>query len=87
LFHQARPEKQGGFRVQPWNAQGHVDAGPIGFPSDATTSRGPWPSLQTKAGRGVATTTPKPSRIGQTGWTPIGKYLLYLVHDTFFGSD
>jgi hypothetical protein len=75
LFHQVRLEKQGGF------------AGPIGFPSDTTTSHGPWPGTWTEAGRGAATVTPNPSRIGQTSRTPVGKYLLYSDQNTFFGFD
>jgi hypothetical protein len=66
---------------------GLVNTGPIGFPSDMTTSRGLWPSPQTETRRGAATAIPNPSRIGQTSRTPIGKYLLNLVQDTFFGSD
>jgi hypothetical protein len=66
---------------------GLVDAGPTGFRSDTTTSRGFWPSPRTKAGRGAATATPNLSRIGQTSRTPIGKYLLYLDQDIFFGSN
>jgi hypothetical protein len=41
-----------------------VDAGPTGFPNDMTTSHGPWPSLQTRARRGITSTTPNLSRIG-----------------------
>jgi hypothetical protein len=41
-----------------------VDAGPTRFSSNVTTSRGPGP--WTKAGRGAASTTPDPSRLGQT---------------------
>jgi hypothetical protein len=78
LFHHARPEKQGGFWVQPRNTQELVDAGPTRFHSDMTTSRGFWPSPWTEAGRGTTTATLNPSRIGQTSRTPIGKYLLYL---------
>jgi hypothetical protein len=44
----------------------HVDAGPTGFPNNVTASRGPWPGPQTGARRGVASTTPNPSIIGQT---------------------
>jgi hypothetical protein len=64
-----------------------VDAGPIGFPSDMTTSRELWPDPWTEAGRGAATATPNPSRIGQISQTHIGRYLLYLDQDTLFGSD
>jgi hypothetical protein len=64
-----------------------VDVGPTGFPRDMITSRGLWPGPWTEAGRGAAIATPNPSRIGQTSRTPIGKYLLYLDQDTFFGSD
>jgi hypothetical protein len=44
---------------------GLVDAGPIGFPNNMTMSHGPWPDPQTGARRGIASTTPNPSRIGQ----------------------
>jgi hypothetical protein len=64
LIHHAKPEKQGGLRVQPWNAQGLVDAGLIGFPSDVTTNRGPRPGPRAKARRGATSATPTPSRIG-----------------------
>jgi hypothetical protein len=66
---------------------GLIDAGPTGFPSDTTMSHGLWLGPRTEAGRGTTTATPSPSRISQTSRTPIGKYLLYLDHDTFFGSD
>jgi hypothetical protein len=33
LFHQARLGKQGGLRVQPWNAWGLINAGPMGYPA------------------------------------------------------
>jgi hypothetical protein len=55
-----------------------VDVGLIGFPRDMITCRGLWPGPRTEAGRGAATATPNPSRIGQTSRTPIGNYLLYL---------
>jgi hypothetical protein len=45
--------------------------GPIGFPSDVTIGRGPWPSPQAEARRGAASTTPTPSRIGQTSQIPM----------------
>jgi hypothetical protein len=61
--------------------------GPTVFLSDMTTSCGLWPGPRTEAARGAATATPNPSKIGQTSRTPIGKYLLYLDQDTFFGSD
>jgi hypothetical protein len=64
-----------------------VDAEPTRFPSDMTTSHGPWSSPRTEAGKGEATATPNPSRIGQTSRTHIGKYLLNLDQNTFFGSD
>jgi hypothetical protein len=64
LIHHAKLEKQGGLRVQPWNARGLVDAGPIGFPSDVTTNHGPWPSPRAKARRDATSVTPTPSRIG-----------------------
>jgi hypothetical protein len=64
-----------------------IDAGPTGFPSDMTTSRGLWPGPRTDVGRGATTATPNPSRIGQTSRTSIGKYLLYLDQDTIFGFD
>jgi hypothetical protein len=64
-----------------------VDARLTGFRSDTTTSRGFWPGLRTEEGWGAATATPNSSRIGQTSWTHIGKYLLYLDHDTFSESD
>jgi hypothetical protein len=71
LIHQAKPEKQGGLRVQPWNVQGHIDVGPTRFPSDMAASHGPWPSPRIEARRGAASTTPNPSRIGQTSWIPM----------------
>jgi hypothetical protein len=43
-----------------------VDAGLTGFPSDMTTSCGPWPGPWTGARRGAASAAPSPSRIGQT---------------------
>jgi hypothetical protein len=36
-----------------------------------TTSHGPWPDPQTRARRGVASTTPNLSRIGLTRWIPM----------------
>jgi hypothetical protein len=45
---------------------GPVDVGPIGFPSDVTTNRGPWLGPRAEARRGAASATPTPSRIGQT---------------------
>jgi hypothetical protein len=45
-----------------------VDAGPTGFRSGMTTSRGPWPGPRTGARRGAASAIPNPSRIGQTSW-------------------
>jgi hypothetical protein len=50
-----------------------VDAGPTGFLSDMTASRGPWPGPRTGARRGAASATLSPSRIGQTSRTPTGK--------------
>jgi hypothetical protein len=71
LIHQAKLEKQGGIRVQPWNARGLIDAGPTGFPSDMTMSREPWPSPWTGARRGAASATTNLSRIGQTSRIPM----------------
>jgi hypothetical protein len=48
-----------------------VDAGPIGFHSEVTTNRGPWPGPRAGARRGAASATPTPSRIGQTSRIPI----------------
>jgi ABC-type Fe2+-enterobactin transport system substrate-binding protein len=59
---------------------------PTGFRSATTISHGPWPGPRTEAGKGAATATPNPSRIGKTSQTLIGKYLLYLDQNTFFGS-
>jgi hypothetical protein len=44
---------------------------PQGSPNDVTTNRGPWPGPQTGARRGVASTTPNSSRIGQTSQIPM----------------
>jgi hypothetical protein len=41
-----------------------VDAGPTGFPSNVTASRGPRTGPRTEAGGGAASVTPDPSRIG-----------------------
>jgi hypothetical protein len=53
------------------SAAAGVDAGSTGFRNDVTTSRGPWPDPQTGARRGVSSTTPNPSRIGQTSRIPM----------------
>jgi hypothetical protein len=64
LVLQAKPGKQGGLRVQPWNDGGLIEAGPTGFRNNVTTSHGPWPSPRVEARRGAASATPTPSRIG-----------------------
>jgi hypothetical protein len=66
LIHQAKPEEQGGLRVEPWNARGLINARPTGFPIDMTTSRGSWLGPRTGAKRGATPATPNLSRIGQT---------------------
>jgi hypothetical protein len=48
-----------------------VDVGPIGFPNNVTTSRGPWPGPLNRSRRGVSSTTPNPSRMGQTSRIPM----------------
>jgi hypothetical protein len=58
------------YYLQPWGFLA-VDAGPIGFSSNVTTSHGPWSSPWIEAGRGAASATPDLSRIGQTSWIPI----------------
>jgi hypothetical protein len=70
-LHVERTRNEGSLRVQPWNARGLVDAGPTWFPNNVTTSHGPWPDPRTGARRGVASTTPDPSRIGQTSRIPM----------------
>jgi hypothetical protein len=71
LIDQAKLGKRGGLRVQPSNAQELVDAGPTGFPSNVTTSRGSWPGPRIEAERGAASATLDPNRIGQTSRIPI----------------
>jgi hypothetical protein len=71
LIHQAKPGKQGGLRVQPWNARGLVDVGPMGFRSDVTIGYGPWPGPREEARRGAASATSTPSKIGQISLTPM----------------